>query len=234
METKECVMTVRRMSHCSLRSTLSQPMSLISILILSSYHHLGLPSCLLSSCFPCTHFSSLPHISHIHYPSTVITTFDKQYKSCSSSLRSLLQSPVNSSLLGPNLPNFITYCKYFSPFWLQNLEENETNYIHKCNNSYYSGSYCNPIHYHLQYFLLPCQYFHLGLKNLDHLSGCFIFIFCGSQIILQHWHLTRKLKQSTRFLFHIVRFVFYNMQEADEAMEVKQLMCTLQKSGTKN
>jgi hypothetical protein len=43
----------------------------------------------------------------------VIRTFDKEHKSCDSSLCSFLQSPVNYSLLAPNLPYFITYRTYF-------------------------------------------------------------------------------------------------------------------------
>ena len=79
------------------------------ILILSSHLRLGLPSCLFPSGFPT---KTLTFFSPIHatcsaqliildlIPRTVLS---EEYRSLSSSLCSFLQSPVTSSLLGPNI-----------------------------------------------------------------------------------------------------------------------------------
>jgi len=81
----------------------SNPTSLRSILISSS--HLRLTSFDFPSGFthqkPCLHLPShpcyMPCPSHVPWSGTLII-FSKEYKSCSSSLCTLLQNPVTSSL----------------------------------------------------------------------------------------------------------------------------------------
>jgi hypothetical protein len=96
----------------SIRSIPPHPTSWRSILILSSHLCLALPIGFFSpSGFP---YKTLytPVLSPIHatYPTHLIlldfitgTILDEQYRSLSSSLCSLLYSPVASSLLGPNI-----------------------------------------------------------------------------------------------------------------------------------
>ena len=92
-------------------SPCSHPTSWKSILILSSYLGLRLPS----GFFPwgllteATYASLLSPI-RVTYPAHLIlldlttrTIFGGQYRSLSSSLRSLLHSPVTSSSIGPNI-----------------------------------------------------------------------------------------------------------------------------------
>ena len=81
-----------------------------SILILSSYLRLGLPSGLFLSGFPtkpCAHLSPPPYAPHappISFFSILPPAqyWVKLYRSLSSSLCNFLHSPVTSSLLGPN------------------------------------------------------------------------------------------------------------------------------------
>ena len=96
-------------SASSIQSIPPHPTYWRSILILSSYLRLGLPSGLFSSGCPTRNLYT-PLLSPIHATGPVHlildlinrTIFGEQYGSLSSSLRSFLHSPVTSSLLGPN------------------------------------------------------------------------------------------------------------------------------------
>ena len=89
------------------------PTSWISILILSSHLSLGLPSGLFHSGFPIrTLYTPLlspiramcsAHLIPLHFITRTI--LGEEYRSLSSSLCSLLQSPVTSSLLDRNILN---------------------------------------------------------------------------------------------------------------------------------
>ena len=95
----------------SIQSIPLHPTSWRSILILSSYLRLGLPSGLFPSGFS-TKTQYTPLLSPIRAtcPTHLIrldfitqTIFGEQYRSLSSSLCTFLHSPVTSSLLGPNI-----------------------------------------------------------------------------------------------------------------------------------
>jgi len=87
------------------------PISLRSILILSSHQHLGLPTGLFPSGFPTkTLFtpllSPIPATCPAHFillDYITRTIYGEQYRSLISSLCSFLLSPVTSSLLGRNI-----------------------------------------------------------------------------------------------------------------------------------
>jgi len=115
--TRRLITTLTCVRHLSLswaspiHSIYPHPTSWRSILILSIHLHLGLPSGLLHSGFPTkTLYTPLSAPIRATCPAYLIlldfitrTIMCEKYKSFSSSLCSLLHSPVTSSLLGPNI-----------------------------------------------------------------------------------------------------------------------------------
>jgi hypothetical protein len=101
-----------------LQSTLSYPIYLRSILILSSYLCLHLPSGFFPSGFPTKIlYRSLISPMHVTYPTNhilldliTLIIFGEMCKLWSSSLCSPLQGTITSSLLGPN-EYYHYYCK---------------------------------------------------------------------------------------------------------------------------
>jgi hypothetical protein len=87
------------------------PISTRSILMLSTYLHLDLPTGLFPSGSPTnnlyTFFFSPTHATcpaHLILLNLIILTIlGEEYKSCSSSLWSFLHPPVTSALFGPNI-----------------------------------------------------------------------------------------------------------------------------------
>ena len=115
--TRRFIAALTSVRHLSLswaspiQSIYPHPTSWRSILILSTHLRLGLLSGLLPSSFPTkTLYTPLSsplratcpaHLILLHFITRTI--LGEEYKSFSSSLCSLLQSPVTSSLLGPNI-----------------------------------------------------------------------------------------------------------------------------------
>ena len=115
--TRRFITALTSVRHLSLswaspiQSIYPHPTSWRSILILSTYVCLGLPSGLFPSGFPtktlCTLLSSPiratcpAHLILLDFITR--TVLGEEYKSSSSSLCNLLYSPVTSSLLGPNI-----------------------------------------------------------------------------------------------------------------------------------
>ena len=115
--TRSFITSITNVRHVSLswaspiQSIYPHPTSWRSILILSTYLRLGLPSGLLPSDFPTkTLYTPLSSPIRATCPAHLIlldfitrTIVDEEFKPFSSSLCSLLHSPFTSSLLGPNI-----------------------------------------------------------------------------------------------------------------------------------
>jgi len=90
-----------------------------SILILSFNLRLGFPSGLFSSSVPHQNSPRIclaPHTCHIpspsHFPDFIARNiFSAEFRYYSSSLCSLLHSPLTSSFLGPNILHSALFCK---------------------------------------------------------------------------------------------------------------------------
>ena len=122
------ITALTRVRHLSLsraspiQSIYPHPTSWRSILILSTHLSLGLPSGLFPSGFPTkTLYTPLSSPIRATCPARLIlldfitrTILGEEYKSFSSSLCSLLHSPVTSSLLGPNILLNIMFSNTFS------------------------------------------------------------------------------------------------------------------------
>ena len=107
------------------------PVSWISILILSSHLRLGLPSGLFPSVFPNkTQYAPLlspiretcpAHFTILYLVTRII--FDELYRSLSSSLCSLLRSPVPLFLLDPNIYLGILFSNTLGVFFSLNVSD---------------------------------------------------------------------------------------------------------------